>query len=476
MKYLEILRANLAALDLSRSAAISEMEAVTTAAGEESRSALTAEETVAFETARSKVASIDVEAAEIESRIVELEAVEARTAAIANRPELQVIRKEDPREILEDRTASPIQLADALTRSLEDKVESPENMAHVRTIAKRHGSDRDWARQLIVRSSDDYTMAWAKLVTGQAHTLTPEEQRASMAVGTTTTGGLMVPTHLDPSVILTNAGSSNAIRGISKVVTMTPAMGNVWHGISSAGVTASWDGELVEVSDDSPTVASPSVTPVVAQAFVQASLISTQDIQGLATEILMMLGDARDRLEGTAHATGTGSGQPKGIFTACDASTTVEIASATAATIALADLHSVYRQVPVRWRARSTWLMNPLYSLAIKALGTAVSASFTTDATKGTAGTLLGAPVVESDDAPTTQTTTVRDNEIIFGDFSNFIIVDLPGSTAIQYVPTLFNTSNNLPDGRQGWFMQWRNGSDASTVAAFRLLQDTTSA
>jgi len=40
--------------------------------------------------------------------------------------------KRDPMEIMEDRTATSKQLADAATRAIEDQVEDPENMAHVR--------------------------------------------------------------------------------------------------------------------------------------------------------------------------------------------------------------------------------------------------------------------------------------------------------------------------------------------------------
>jgi len=50
------------------------------------------------------------------------------------------------------------------------------------------------------------------------------------------------------------------------------------------------------------------------------------------------------------------------------------------------------------------------------------------------------------------------------------------GSTTTQFIPTLFNTANNLPDGRVGWYMRWRNGSDSVNDLAFRLLQDKTSA
>ena len=171
-----------------------------------------------------------------------------------------------------------------------------------------------------------------------------------------------------------------------------------------------------------------------------------------------------------------GSAQPTGIFTALDANTNVEVTSTTAATIGLVDLQGLRRAVPVRFRGRSTWVMNPVYADAIKALGTALSASYSTDITAANADRLLGSPVVETDDAPTTQTTTVRDNEIVIGDFSNFVIVDKPGSMAVSFIPHLFSTTTNLPDGTSGWLMQWRNGSDSINDLAFRLLQDKTSA
>jgi len=120
--------------------------------------------------------------------------------------------------------------------------------------------------------------------------------------------------------------------------------------------------------------------------------------------------------------------------------------------------------------------MNLVYADAIKAFGTVVSASFSTDITEGNSGTLLGSPLVESDEAPATQTTTVRDNEIVVGDFSQYVIVDKPGSTSLDFIPNLFNTANNLPDGRRGWYARFRSGADVTNVLAFRLLQDRTTA
>lgn len=467
MKFIDVVREKRTALASERAALLAEADSLVA-----DRDAFGPEQETRGDVIVARLAEIDSDDAPLAEREAALIEAEARAAAASIAPTTKPATR-DSLDVIEDRTASNSELADALTRSLEPRVESPENMAHVRRVALRHSSDREWIKGVTLRASDVYKSAWAKMAMGRPEQLNDKE-RAALAVSTNTQGGYLVPTHLDPTIILTNSGSSNAIRGISRVVTLT--VGTTWNGVSSAGVTSSWDGELVEVSDDTPAVGRESIPTYQAQSLVQASIAAIEDIDALASDILMMFADAKDRLEGTAHATGSGSGQPTGIFTALDANTNVELTSATAATLALADLQSVYRNVPVRWRGKSTWVMNPLYLGQIQALGTAMSASYSTDITQGYASQLLGRPVLESDDAPTTQTTTVRDNEIILGDFSNYVIVDKPGSMSVDFIPHMFNTSNNLPDGRRAWFAYWRTGADSVNDVSFRLLQDKTSA
>lgn len=474
MKYLEMLRAQRADMETRRAAAIEALEAVAAKAVDEKRS-LTVDESTVIDEHRTAISKIDAELGPIGERIGELEETERRTAEIANRPGLQVISKPDTADVAANRDATPQQLADAVTRSLEPRVDRAENMAHVRSLVLRHRTDRDWVRSLIARSTEAYESGWAKVIVGRAFDLTAEE-RTALSTVTNANGGFLVPTHLDPTVILSNSGSSNVVRAISRVVTLTRPGDTSWQGITSDGVTASFDAHLTEVSDDSPTFSQPSIAVHKAQALVQASLEAAEDIPGLASEILMMFGDARDRLEGAAHCTGTGSDQPFGIFTALDANTNVEIVSDTAAAINKEDLDEVYRSVPVRFRGRGTWLMNPIWALAIQNLGTALSNKYTANLAEGTTDLLYRKPVVESDDAPSSTTTTVRDNEIVFGDFSNYVIVDKPGSFAVEFIPHLFNTSNNLPDGRRAWYASWRTGADSVLDTAFRLLQDKTSA
>jgi len=386
-------------------------------------------------------------------------------------PNLNLTR--DPMEVMDDRSATARQLADAAVRSLEAQVPA-ESMPHVRSLLNRHSSDRDWARGVILRSGDTYAQAWWKLINGREFALTAEE-RTVLGVSTNANGKFLLPTHLDPSIILTSAASTNEIRKLARVVTLTDGQ-PAWNGVTSAGVTASWDGEVVEVSDDTPTFGQPSIPTIRAQAFCQASYSATEDIANLAPDLLMMFADAKDRLEGAAHATGAGTTVPMGVFTAVAAVTASRVVSTTAAAIGLVDIHAAYRAVPTRYRAGSTWVGNPLYILAVKALGTALSASYSGDLRDPAASVILGKPVVESDDAPATQTTTALDQEILVGDFSQFVIVDRPAGMAVEYIPNLFNTANNLPDGRRGWYATWRNGSDVTNVDAFRLLVDKTTA
>jgi HK97 family phage major capsid protein len=351
----------------------------------------------------------------------------------------------------------------------------------------RHPEEQnELARRIAVCSSPDYARAFAKLacdpVSGHNSWTGPEraawdqmlEVRAALKSGATT-GSYMVPTHLDPTIILTNSGTSNVIRQMSRVVQLP--VGNTWHGVSSDGVTASFDAELAEVSDDSPTLANPSIPVQKAQALVQFSIEAAEDIANLQSEVLMLFNDAKDRLEETKFAVGAGSGsnEPKGVFTTISATTASRVVSTTAAAIGTPDLKAVYRAVPARYRRVSKWLTNPLYSLAVKDLGTAVSASYSGDLREPAASRWYDLPVVESDDSPTTQTTTALDPEILLGDWSKFVVVDRLGAQA-ELIPFLFNTANNLPDGRRAVYFHWRTGSDVVDTNAFRLLCDKTTA
>ena len=458
--FIEQLKAAIAALQEERTALKVEAETIDT---DETRTAEDVSTRVDEILARNAEITADITGKQ--ARVDQLEALAVERAAAPT-----FIRKPDPVSNDDLSRMNTAQLIEATRRSVGEREVDTDQATK---IMKRHRSDTEWLRNIAARATDVYASAWAKMMTGRDFLMTNEE-RAAIAVGTNTQGGLLVPTHLDPTMILTNSGSSNAIRAISRQVTLTSA--NTWNGVTTAGSDFSWDAELAEVSDDSPTFVAVGIPTFVGAGFIQASYQAFEDIENLASDVGMLMADGRDRLEGTAHATGNGTTAPMGIFTACDANTNVEVTSTTAATIGLVDLQGLRRAVPIRYRGKSTWVMNPVYADAIAALGTAVSASYTTNLTEAPTTKLIGLPVVETDDAPSAQTTTVRDNEIVVGDFSQYVIVDKPGSTTLDFIPNLFNTTTNLPDGRRGWYMRFRSGAEPTNVLGFRLLQDKTSA
>jgi len=402
----------------------------------------------------------------------------------------EIKRNVDPFEILRSSTVantmSPTELGQALQdanlKAIE-RFEMPKGYdGSFEGYIKRHGHGRGrnaeerlaWSRQLLERQRDDYIGAFEKVMVGDTISLTDVE-RAAIAVGTNTAGGYLVPTHLDPTLILTNAGAKDVVRQMSRVVTLVGGA-NRWNGVSTAGSTASWDGELTEVSDDTPPFAPIQIPVFSAKSLIQASIESFEDITGLAGDVQMLLQDSRIRLEAAAHMTGNGTSQPCGIFTALDANTNVEMSLTTGHTWTRADLGRVVNALGDRWTDGAEWLMHPNFMEEILELGTALGASYSVDLTQGYVEQLLSHKANRSFMAPSTSQTTTIDNLLVFGEFSNFVIVDKPGSTAIEFIPHLFNTSNNLPDGRRAWYMHFRNGSDSVNDLAFRLLQDKTTA
>jgi len=129
-------------------------------------------------------------------------------------------------------------------------------------VVERDRSGLD-ARYIDAVSNPHYERAFFKRVTRPdtaQFEMTPDEGEAmrlvaqveaerAMSVGTTTAGGFGVPFTLDPSIMLSSDGSVNPLR---QLATVTPITTTDWRGITSAGVTASFDSEAQEVSDDAP--------------------------------------------------------------------------------------------------------------------------------------------------------------------------------------------------------------------------------
>lgn len=351
-----------------------------------------------------------------------------------------------------------------------DAVEqAPEYMSDTarETVARHLDNDEDgsFAAHCLSHGSADYRDQFFRYLK------TGENMRAALTT-TGANGGYLIPFMLDPTIIMTNTGSKNPFRQISRVETITS---NVWHGVSSSGVTAEWTAEAAEMADASPTFVQPTVTPVRADAYVQASFEVTQD-SNIASQIGMLFADAKDRLEAAAFATGTGSTQPMGIVTKLQATTASRVAAQTNASFGPIDVYSLVNNLPARYQDDCSWLSHwSIYNLVrqFATSGSGISSAFWVDLGPGIPSQLLGQNTYVSSAmqaAPLSTATASNDDVLILGDFSQgFLIVDRIGME-IVYNPLVLGSSRR-PTGEVGWAGFWRVGSDVPNPDAFRLLR-----
>lgn len=334
------------------------------------------------------------------------------------------------------------------------------------------------ARRLLLTENEHYRSAWGKAMSSATPAWTPEEARAmaefrqfeerAASEGTTTAGGFGVPVLIDPTIILTGQGSLNPFRRISRIIPITT---NRWKGVSSAGVSWSYDAEAAEVSDDAPTLAQPDIYAEMARGFIPYSIEVGEDYPGWAQEMALLLAEGYDEIQAQKFAVGAGHGstEPLGIVTALDADTNVEVVVTTDGALGAVDITKVWKALPDRAKGNATWVMGAGTGSDIAALGDAYGTR-TQDLT-GNLELLRQRPVEYSSYITDFSGSTGAANLIVVGDFRKFAIVDRVGMS-VEYIPHLFHTSNNRPSGQRGWFAYARNGSGVTDIRAFRLLQN----
>jgi len=433
--------------------------------------------------------------AEARSKAEKRAASVARARELAEKPEnvvkgdgartLGIVDKtKNPFDVLEQPFASRADVRSA-AKSVVDGfrsagVQDDEKLSTMYDKLEQKDDVRGTIAQLVLSTgSDPYMRGFQKYLAGAADMWTDDERRA-MQRGqeirtalslTDANGGYGVPVILDPTLIISRAGSTNPFRQISRVETIT---NDVWRGVSSIGGTASWGAENTEVSDDSPVFTQPTVTTYRGEAFVQGSIELSQDYQGLVGDLTRMFAIQKDDLEATAFAQGAGSTEPIGIATAVGGTANAQSNYAAGSAFEVADIYSAHEDLGPRYRGRASWVMNQTTINAVRQFGTSNNYhAFTVDLTPGGPMTLLGRPVYEAsglDSDTDAAGTTLNVNDIaVLGDFSNFLIADRVGMT-VEFIPHLFATANNLPSGTRGWYMYWRVGSDSIDDNAFQAI------
>jgi HK97 family phage major capsid protein len=329
------------------------------------------------------------------------------------------------------------------------------------------GSD-DLARHILVTGSPTYSRAFGKAIAGR--NLTREEQEAlsqrSLSIGST---GYAVPYVVDPTVVLTSNGVINPVRQAARVIQIA---GNHWTGVASAGISASYDQEATEVSDDTPSLSQPSADVEMARGFVQYSMELDDDWGALQAEMAVLFADAKDTLESNKFLKGLGhsSHEPEGLLIGANTGT---LLSTNQSAIVVGDLYAMEQALAPRWRSRAIWMGALGAYNKVRQLDTAGGANLWVQLAYDQPATLLGKAAYEWSDYSFSTTGTLITGSatcLTFGDFNEFTIIDRIGMS-VEPIPVMFNVGNNRPDGTRGLFARWRNTSDVRTAAAFCHLQ-----
>lgn len=372
------------------------------------------------------------------------------------------------------RMMEPDQLKDS-ARSILERSEarhlSASQRAHVDQLVGRH--DGRVSKLIIATSRPEYRSAFAKYISGREAFLTNDERRAAEEARTAlaladANGGYAVPALLDPSVIFTGDGVANPMRQVARIVT---GMDDTWRGVTSAGITASWDSEAIQVSDDGPTLGQATVVSHKASAFVPFSVEIEGDWAGLASEMAILFAEAKDSLETTAFATGAGSVDvPSGILTDLfAASSSAGVLPTTDGQFGAVDVRNLFGSLGARYRGQASFMSSIDVMNEVRGFDTTGGLSNqTVDLTAPYSFQVLGRPYYENSGFPAFSGTTGAANILVVGDFRNFVIFDRIGSR-VEFVPHLMG-ANNRPSGQRGLWFWWRVGSKTVNTAGFKLL------
>ncbi len=375
---------------------------------------------------------------------------------------------------------------DRALRVLDNKTHSGHMTDEQKTQTEKEvRQSTDIARRVLVTENEDYRSAWLKLVTRSYPILSQEETRAVMAweeyramsENTTTAGGFGIPVFIDPSIILTAQESGNPFLQIARSVNVNT---NQWNGVSSAGVTWAFQTEAATVTDNSPTLAQPTVHIHMARGFIPFSIEVDQDYPSFASEMSRLLAEGYDELLVDKFTRGSGTGEPKGILTALSANTNVRVrVNTSGVNFSPTDPYTVWKALPQKFRRRASWLMSVGVNNGLRQLGTAnVFHAYTDNLPAEWADQFFGKTAYESPYMPdVTTSTSATDGLAVVGDFANFVIARR-GGMSVELVPQLFNqatagTGVGMPTGQRGWFAWARIGSNSVNDLGFRLLVNT---
>lgn len=467
---------------MNRAELVVEAEAIRARLADIDPDNLTPEQADSFETDAARFEAIETELSKLDTRAAKLAKVQSserfeRIAGDQRETGPTVLKRSADRDLYDidgaGRSTNSHDIIEraitAVERNHERSYTDEQREATTRLLERSSKHTPAIAEYILMTGSPDYAQDFEHFVATQGRSFSPLLERAAMSL-TTAFGGAMVPYTLDPSVMLTNTGVVNPVRQLARVETI--AGSNEWRGVTSAGVTAEWLGEGAEAADASPNdFAQPTIPTVKGAAYLFGSYEVLGD-SGFASQVQSLIGDAKDRLEGTAFTVGNGTTQPQGFITGKVAAGGL-VASATTDTFAVADVYSTQAGLAPRFRnSRSAWMANVNIINRIRQFDTAGGSSLWAQLAAAAPGQLLGQPAYEVSDMDGVINATQENYVLAFGDFqAAYIIVDRVGVEV--YYDNMVLGANRRPTGQAGFFAFWRTGARTVVPQAISLLNVT---
>lgn len=327
------------------------------------------------------------------------------------------------------------------------------------------------ARRFLATGSETYSRAWAKTAAAGTRDVLDAEESRALSLGTDGSGGFAVPFQLDPTVIWTMEGIQDPIRENARVVQIT---GKEYHGVKGDAASVTRAAEAAEVGDHSFTLTNFTVRTNRVHGFIPFSYELAESWDAVRREITYALNWAKVEEEAISFLLGSGSGvNANGLITTLSGNT-VDTASATA--FAASDVYKLEGALDVRWRGRAKFLAHHDTYNAIRQFAENDGHKMWERIGNGQPSQLLGRPAIESSVvagtpanwAPSTAAAT-EGKFMLFGDFSNFLIVDRIGMS-VELIPQVFGT-NHRPTGQRGVYAIWMNNTKVVVDNAFKVLK-----
>lgn len=267
-------------------------------------------------------------------------------------------------------------------------------------------------------ASQQYHDAFMKYVRKGKQSLSREEYR-DMNEGTLADGGYLAPLVAADQASLQDMiiETMDDAMGFTALATVINVSGDITIPTETTLGAAAWTAEAGAYNNSDAAFGQITMTPYKATTIVQVSEeLLADSVVNLEGYLAQNFGRRFAGLLETAFVNGTGSAQPTGITDG--AATGVTAASATVVT--WDEMYSLFYSLKESYRKNGTWLFNTTTLAELRGLKDS-NGSFIWEASPiaGQPDTILGRPVVVSDDCEDTATAK---KPILFGDMSYYYI------------------------------------------------------